>query len=107
MTSITQRVLNSAGLLLAIQFVQRILGIISTLILARLLTPEHFGIVALVAIGLQFFEILADAGNQHYIIQKTDVTEADLNTAWTMDILIKSSMALLIWLAAPWLALYF
>lgn len=105
--SITNRVLESSLLLLAMQFIQRSLGIISTLILARLLAPEHFGIVALVVIGLQFFEILADAGNRHYIIQKTEVTEADLNTAWTMDILIKTVMAGLIWLVAPWLADFF
>ena len=105
--SVTGRVLQSSALLLGIQFIQRSLGIISTLILARLLAPEHFGIVALVAIGLQFFEILADAGNQHYIIQKSDVTEADLNTAWTMDIVIKTSMAGIIFFIAPWLAAYF
>lgn len=105
--SVTSRVLQSSAFLLGIQFIQRSLGIISTLILARLLAPEHFGIVALVAIGLQFFEILADAGNQHYIIQKSDVTEADLNTAWTMDILTKTAMAGLIFFIAPWLAAYF
>jgi lipopolysaccharide exporter len=38
--------------------VQRDLGIISTLVLARLLTPDHFGIVALVTIALQFFNSL-------------------------------------------------
>lgn len=107
MTSISRKVVNSAGFLLAAQLVQRSLGLISTLILARLLTPEHFGVVALVAIALQFFDILADAGNQHYIIQKTDLEDADLHTAWTLDVLIKLTVFAGVCLATPALAAYF
>lgn len=39
--------------------------------------------------ALQFFETLADAGNKNYIIQKNEVTDQDLNTAWTMNLGIK------------------
>jgi lipopolysaccharide exporter len=99
------RVLKSAGLLLGMQLVQHRPGIISTLILARLLLPEHFGVVALVVIALQFFELLMEIGNQHYIIQKTEVTEADLNTAWNMNIVIKSTMFILF--LVPFLADFF
>lgn len=105
--SASLKVLKSAGLLLSIQVVQRGLGIVSTLILARLLTPEHFGIVALVTIALQFFELLVETGNQQYIIQKETLDEEDLNTAWSMDILIKSGIALLIMASAPALAGWF
>jgi len=101
------RVLKSAGLLLGMQLVQRGLGIISTLLLARLLLPEHFGVVALVMIALQFFELLVEIGNQQYIIQKTEVTEADLNTAWTMDVVIKFAMFVLIFFSAPFLSDFF
>jgi lipopolysaccharide exporter len=105
--STSSRVFKSSAFLLAIQLFQRSLGLISTLILARLLLPEDFGIVAMVAISLQFFETLADAGNKHYIIQKTDVTDQDLNTAWTMNLTIKIVMAVLIMFAAPWVSKYF
>jgi len=106
-TSISRRVVNSAGFLLAAQLVQRSLGLISTLVLARLLTPEHFGVVALVAIALQFFDILADAGNQQYIIHKPDVRDNDLNTAWTIDLIVKSVVYGVIVLCTPALATYF
>ncbi|GGX49720.1 oligosaccharide flippase family protein [Saccharospirillum salsuginis] len=105
--SVTQGVLKSSGFLVAIQFLQRTLGIISTLILARLLAPEHFGIVALVTIALQFFELLVETGNQQYIVQKDSVVDDDLNTAWTLDILMKSGIAVLIIIASPALARYF
>jgi lipopolysaccharide exporter len=101
------RVLKSGCLLFGMQVVQRGLGIVSTLVLARLLLPEHFGVVALVIIALQFFELLVEIGNQQYIIQKTEVTEADLNTAWSMDIVIKSTMFVVILVFAPFLADFF
>ena len=99
--STSSRVFKSSTFLLAIQLFQRSLGLISTLILARLLLPEDFGIVAMVAIALQFFETLADAGNKHYIIQKSEITDQDLNTAWTMNLAIKTVMATLIIVVAP------
>lgn len=105
--STSSRVLKSSFFLLAIQVVQRSLGIISTLILARLLTPENFGIVALVTIALQFFEVLVDTGNQQYIIQKHRVSDEDLNTAWSVDVIIKSAIALLIIASSPAVAAYF
>lgn len=105
--SASLKVVKSAGLLLGMQLVQRGLGIVSTLILARLLTPEHFGIVALVTIALQFFELLVEMGNQQYIVQKDTLTNDDLNTAWSMDVLIKSSVAVLVILSAPLAASYF
>ena len=105
--STSGRVLKSSFFLLAIQVVQRSLGIISTLILARLLTPEHFGIVALVTIALQFFELLVETGNQQYIIQKDHVEDDDLNTAWSMDISIKTAMAIAVILCAPLMANFF
>ncbi|SFD90540.1 Membrane protein involved in the export of O-antigen and teichoic acid [Marinobacter sp. DSM 26671] len=104
--STSSRVFKSSTFLLAIQLFQRSLGLISTLILARLLVPEDFGIVAMVAIALQFFETLADAGNKHYIIQKSEVTDQDLNTAWTMNLAIKTVMATLIIVVAPLISEY-
>jgi lipopolysaccharide exporter len=105
--STSSRVLKSSFFLLTIQVVQRSLGIISTLILARLLTPEHFGILALVTIALQFFELLVETGNQQYIIQKDRIEDADLNTAWSMDVVIKTSMAIIVIACAPMMASYF
>ncbi|SET77483.1 Membrane protein involved in the export of O-antigen and teichoic acid [Marinobacter segnicrescens] len=105
--SASLKVLKSAGLLFGIQVVQRGLGIISTLILARLLAPEHFGIVALVTIALQFFELLVETGNRQYIVQKETLDDEDLDTAWSMDILIKSSLAVLVIASSPALARWF
>lgn len=105
--SASLKVVKSSALLLSLQFVQRGLGVVSTLILARLLSPEHFGVVALVVISIQFFELLVETGNQQYIVQKQQVDDDDLNTAWSMDIAIKSAMAVLIMVVSPAAASFF
>ena len=105
--SISQKVIKSAGLLLGLQIIHRGLGIISTLILARLLTPDHFGIVALVTIALQFFELLVETGNRQYIVQKPVLNDEDLDTAWTLDFLSKSLIAVVIICTSSFVADWF
>lgn len=106
-TSLSQNLVQSSAILLTIQLFQKSLGFISTLILARLLVPEHFGLVAMVMICLMLFENIADAGNQHYIIQKPDLDDEDLHTAWSLELVIKLAMFALILMLAPFLAHYF
>lgn len=48
-----------------------------------------------------------ETGNQQYIIQKQTLDDEDLNTAWSMDILIKSGIAVLVIATAPALAAWF
>lgn len=105
--SLSLQVIKSSSLLLGLQLIHRGLGIVSTLILARLLTPDHFGVVALVTIALQFFELLVETGNQQYIIQKSVLDDEDLNTAWTLDILSKTSIALIVIVTSPFVADWF
>ncbi|BCN27286.1 oligosaccharide flippase family protein [Vibrio alfacsensis] len=67
----------------------RFIGIGSTLVLVRLLPPEAFGIVATATIYIGFFETLSAIGVKRYLIAHTDLSNRDLNTAWTLRILIK------------------
>ena len=55
---------------------------ISSMILARLLTPDAFGVVTTLAMIISFAEIFTDAGFQKYLIQHefTDEQDCDENT---------------------------
>lgn len=80
---------------------QRSLGLISTLILARLLVPEDFGIVAIAAILLQFATVLSNSGIQQYIPQKDSIDDEDVNTAWSIDLSMKFCLWMLLLFGAP------
>jgi len=96
-----QKLFRSSGLLVGIRLFQRFLGLISTLILARLLTPGDFGIVAVAALIIHFSDVLSNTGIQQYIIQAEEASDETVNTAWTLDLLLKASVCLLLYLALP------
>ncbi|MBL4763618.1 MAG: oligosaccharide flippase family protein [Gammaproteobacteria bacterium] len=102
--SLTKKVLAGSYFQILINVFQRLIGIISTIILARLLTPNDFGIIAILAITVHLIDILSDAGSQQYIIQKQSINDDDVNTAWTIDIIGKVFLTLVIWLLAPLIA---
>ena len=72
--------LASAAFCSGAKFLSRIIGLISTLILARILTPTDFAMIAIIAIVLHLFDILSHTGSEQYIVQKSEVLAGDLNT---------------------------
>lgn len=107
MPPISSKLINSSISLLVIRLFQRSMGVVSMLILARILVPEDFGVIAVTSIVLLLADALASVGNHQYIIQKQHVETHDLNTAWTLDIALKGTLWLLIELAAPLFSQYF
>ncbi len=84
-----------------VRFLQRGIGLISTLLLARLLTPEDFGTVAIIAVVIQFFEVISAVGTRQYLIQKSAIDNDDLNTAWTINLCMKSGLWLILIVTTP------
>lgn len=68
----------------------KLLGIVSTLLLARILTPSDFAVVAVISIAIFFFEAIGNLGGEFYILRKTEVTTVEVNTAWTLDMLFRT-----------------
>lgn len=65
----------------------RLLGLASTIVLARLLTPEDFGVVATAMIVVGFSEAIFEFGVRTVLIHAEDLTRADYDTAWTMSLI--------------------
>jgi O-antigen/teichoic acid export membrane protein len=107
MPSLTSQVLSSSFLLLIIRLIQRSIGLISTLILARVLTPNDFGIVAISVLIVHFCDALSATGSLQYIVQKTDVDSDDINSAWTIDIIMKSVLWVILVLAIPLISSFY
>ena len=64
------------------EIIAKLITPITNMILARLLTPEAFGVVATVTMIVSFADIFTDAGFQKYLIQHDfkDTTELDNHT---------------------------
>jgi len=64
----------------------RAIGFISTIILARLLSPEDFGLVAIIMSFFALINIVGDFGFETVLIQKQNATVDHYNTAWSFNL---------------------
>ena len=85
--SLAVRPATGAGWIMVWRMVTRILGVVSTIVLVRLLAPADFGLVALATTFTQIVEWLAVIGIYEAIIRE-EKTDTDLyNTAFTMTLI--------------------
>lgn len=96
----SRSVVSGAVLYIAMRWFDRLIGIISTIILARLLTPEDFGIVALAGIVLGLAVVLVDLGINTLVVQRPGLDRDDLDTAWTLRLLQGGFIAALLMASA-------
>lgn len=82
----------------------RFIGIASSLILLRLLAPDMFGVMALATIYIGLFEVFAHSGINRYLIVRTELTDDDLNTAWTLNLIIRFIISALLVLSAGYIS---
>jgi O-antigen/teichoic acid export membrane protein len=75
---------TGAVLVVAMRWTDRLIGIVSTLILARLLVPADFGIVAMASIVVALIDTLLDLGVGSALVQNSKAVRDDFDTAWTL-----------------------
>jgi O-antigen/teichoic acid export membrane protein len=85
----------------------RVIGFASTLIIARLLSPDDFGIVATALLVVRFFDILIDLGTDTYLIRLPDPKRDDYDTAWTLRLLVIAAASAVIFVTAAPAAHFF
>ncbi|GFD77586.1 lipopolysaccharide biosynthesis protein [Tenacibaculum sp. KUL118] len=105
--SLGLKTLKSSFLILFVRGVQRSIGLVSMLVLARLLTPEDFGVVAIASVVVFFFDVLTESGSRQYLIQKDEVSEDDIHTAWSLNVIIKLGVFIVFIGLAPLISSFF
>lgn len=88
-------------------FMRQGLQFVISVILARLLTPEDFGTIALLYLFVGLAGVLIDSGLSVALIQRQDVTHTDECTAFWFNLGMAALMAIGLWLIAPWIASFF
>jgi len=88
----------------ALRITYRFIGFISTIILARILSPEDFGIAAIAMSFYALIEVFSNSGMQTVLIQKKNITEDCYNTAWTINLIINLIASVLLFFSARYVA---
>lgn len=88
-------------------FLGKLVVLVSTSILARLLAKTDFGLVAVAVVAINYLSVLKDLGLGAALIQrKGDVKEA-ADTVFTINIVLGLVLSAIAILAAPLIAIYF
>lgn len=89
------------------RWAMRSIGIISTVILARLLAPEDFGLVAICVLFVGLAEAIGKEGQSLAIIRRENLNREYMDSAWTASILIGIVLGVAMFALAPVVAAYF
>ena len=88
---------------LGLQSIHFVIGVM----LARLLFPEQFGMIAMLAIFIGVSESFISSGFGAALIQKKDATHTDKCSIFYFNIFVGLVLTGILCLAAPWIAVFY
>jgi teichuronic acid exporter len=87
----------------SVQGIQFVLSII----IARLVAPSEYGLIAMLGIFLAIAQTFIDSGFSNALIQKKDRTEVDFSTVFYFNIVVSIFVYTLLFLASPYIAVFY
>lgn len=84
---VAEEIAVGATWMVLMRFALRALGIVSTLILARLLVPEDFGLVAMATLLIGLLDVISKMNLDAYLIYNQESGRRHYDSAWTMSII--------------------
>ena len=88
---------------LSIQAVQFLLGIV----LARILSPNEYGVFAILAVFISISRVFIDSGFTKALIQKKNRNTEDISTVFLFNVAISVLCYWILWFAAPFIAEFY
>jgi teichuronic acid exporter len=88
-------------------FGERSLQFVIGIILARLLLPEDFGILGLIAVFFSFSMVFVDSGFSFALIRKKTISSDELNTVFWFNLIISVFFYIILWISSKAIASFF
>lgn len=83
------------------------LNLLTVSILAHILTPNHFGLVALATLAIDYLSILSDLGLGAALVQRRENVAEASNIAFTFNLLIGGLLTCMILVISPYVSMFF
>jgi O-antigen/teichoic acid export membrane protein len=84
-----------------------VLQFVQIAILARLLAPSDFGLIAVVVSIMAFLQIFADAGISNAIIHYQDIAKEQLSSLYWLNVSVSAILALTLVASSHWVAYWY
>lgn len=105
--SLKQKTISGLYWTLAQQFGSQGIQFIVSIVLARLLMPEEFGLIGMITIFVAIGNILRDSGLSSSLIRTTNPDQDDYSTVFVVNLAGSILLYALLFVTAPWIAGFF
>jgi PST family polysaccharide transporter len=105
--TITEKAICSVKWSALMEVVSRTASPIITVILARLLTPVDFGVVAMAMIAISFAQMFWDAGLGKSLVQTNESPQEAAHVVFWTNLILGLVIYVLLFVMAPWVAVFF
>lgn len=100
-------VLQGIGWLGGIRLSTRVLTILKTIVIARILSPEQFGLFGIATLMLALIEIITETGINIFLVQQKEKVDEYISTAWIISIMRGVLISAILLLVATFVANFF
>jgi len=104
---LSQRVVHAGFWAFALRITDRLFGLARTIVLARVLSPNDFGLFGIALLGLSALNTFSQTGFQAALVQKKGDIKPYLDTAWTVHVIRGFVLAAILFGIAPYVASFF
>src|SRR5260221_3028462 len=101
------RTISSGFVTVLAQGVQFVLNLVSIMVLARLLTPQDFGLIAMVTAITGFLRIFNDAGLSTATVQREGINHAQVSNLFWTNVALGGTITLLLAVLSPAIAWFY
>lgn len=105
--SLYRRAISSGFWAFILRIVRRGFSFVRTIILARLLAPEDFGLMGIALLSISALDTFSRTGFQDALIQKDEDIDEYLDIAWTVSLLRGFLICIILFFSAPAIARFF
>lgn len=85
----------------------QLVTLVVSIVLARLLDPEHYGVIALVTIFITLANVFVSDGFGSALIQKKDADALDYSSVLYFNIVFSICLYILLYIAAPYISKFY
>lgn len=107
MASQKKIILSGVAWRFAERFGAQLVSFIVSIVLARLLSPEDYGIIALITIFTSILNVFIDSGLGTALVQKKDADDLDFSSVFYFNILMCVLLYLGMFVCAPYISLFY
>ncbi len=105
--SLTDKTIKGVGWNGADRVLNYGIGFVISIVLARLLSPEEYGLIGLINIFIAIFNVILDSGLSTALIRKDGVTESDYCTVFYTNIVLSFVLTFSLYISAPLIGQFF